>query len=116
MLENVDIMNPIDEIKYKQDYGHGGFGGRESIETFMVVDRQFTDDSVGICSEGSPESGKVAYAASLSMNPSFYNLRGMTELKRIEGKKISPTEMVSCTSVLMPGVCQDDGKRANLNY
>ena len=116
MLENVDIINPINDIKYKQEYGHGGFGGRESIETFMVVDRQFTDDSVGICSEGSPESGKVAYAASLSMNPSFYNLRGMTELKRIEGKKISPTEMVSCTSVLMPGVCQDDGKRANLNY
>ena len=112
LMENVDFINPINDIKYEAEYSHSGFGGRQSIDTFMVDDRQFPDDGVGIISEATIDSSKTAYAASMTMDPTMVNLRGMTITK--PRTDLKPTQVLSPTAILVPGVTQDDGKRANL--
>ena len=111
LMENVDIINPINDIKYQCEFSHAGFGGRQSIDTFMVEDRQFPDDGVGIISEATVDSSKTAYAASTSMNPTIVNMRGMTVTK--DKEQLEPAEILSVASLLAPCVTQDDGKRMN---
>ena len=111
LVENVDYINPINDIKYATEYSHAGFGGRQSIDTFMVEDRQFPADGVGIISEATIDSGKTAYAAALSVDPTLVNLRGMTITQ--DRKTLKPTQIISPTALLVPGVMQDDGKRLN---
>ena len=111
LVENVDYINPINDIKYETEYSHAGFGGRQSIDTFMVDDRQYPDDGVGIISEATIDSGKTAYAAAMTVDPTLVNLRGMTITK--DKKDLKPTQLLSPTALLVPGVHQDDGKRAN---
>ena len=111
LVENVDFINPINDIKYDAEYSHSGFGGRQSIDTFMVDDRQFPDDGVGIISEATIDSSKTAYAASMTVDPTMVNLRGMTMTR--PRKDLKPTQVLSPTAILVPGVTQDDGKRAN---
>lgn len=41
LMENVDMINPIHDIKYQHAFSHAGFGGR-ATETFMIDDRQFS--------------------------------------------------------------------------
>ena len=112
LMENVDFINPINDIKYEAEYSHSGFGGRQSIDTFMVDDRQFPDDGVGIISEATIDSSKTAYAASMTVDPTMVNLRGMTISQ--PRKDLKPTQVLSPTAILVPGVTQDDGKRCNL--
>jgi len=111
MMENVDTINPINDIKYKSEYGHGGFGGRASTDTFMVEDRQFTDDNSGIMSEATIDSGKTGFAASMCASPTIANTRGMTIVK--DKKDLTPSEVMSFTGILFPCMANDDGKRAN---
>ena len=111
LMENVDFINPINDIKYEAEYSHSGFGGRQSIDTFMVDDRQFPDDGVGIISEATIDSSKTAYAASMTVDPTMVNLRGMTISQ--PRKDLKPTQVLSPTAILVPGVTQDDGKRCN---
>lgn len=106
LMENVDLINPINDIKYQHEYSHAGFGGRQSIDTFMIDDRQFPDDGTGIISEATVDSSKTAYAGSMTMDPTIMNMRGMTVVKGV--KELTPTQILSPTSVLVPCVTQDD--------
>lgn len=111
LMENVDTINPINDIKYQSEYSHAGFGGRQSTDTFMVDDRQFPEDGLGIISEATVDSSKTAYAASMTMDPTMVNLRGMTITK--DKKDLEPTQMLSVAALVAPCITQDDGKRAN---
>lgn len=113
LLENVDTINPINEIKYYAEYSHSGVGGRKSVDTFMVPDRQFDPDAVGTMSEATVDNSKTGFAASVSMNPIFSNLRGMVIPKQAQDLK--PTQMLSVTGVLVPFGTNDDGKRSNFS-
>ena len=76
-------------------------------------DRRYTEDSVGIISEATVDSAKTGFAASMSMDPTIKNMRGMTVSELPED--LAPTQMLSISSLIMPGVTQDDSKRQNLN-
>lgn len=108
LMENVDVINPINDIKYACEYSHVGIGGR-AADSFVVQDRRFPDDALGIMSEATVDSGKTGMNAQLSMNPTIANTRGMTVSKPPE--QLDPANMLSVTSMLMAGVTQDDGKR-----
>ena len=107
LKENVDIINPINDIKYQEEYSHAGFaGGRKSLDSFTVPDRQYPQDGVGIISEATVDSAKTAFAASTSMDPTIVNMRGMTISESPDN--LSPTQILSISSLIMPGVTQDD--------
>jgi len=111
LMENADIINPINDIKYKASYSHSGFGGRQSVDTFVLDDRQYPDDGVGTISEATVDNAKIGYVATLSVDPVLTNIRGMP--KPVTTDKLDSSQILSVTGVLMPCVTNDDGKRAN---
>lgn len=110
LFDKLDVINPIHQIKAKTAYSHLGEGGR-TASTFMLSDRKFTKDSVGILSEATVDNSSVAINGGLSMNPSLLNTNGLTLSKAVED--ITPSELLSITSLLFPCITQDDGKRNN---
>ena len=111
LVENVSVINPIHDIKMYSKFSNAGDGGR-SNDTFMIPDRQFTDDQLGIVSEATVDNGTTGLNASLPFNPIFTNARGMA-LTEEEIDKLEPENVLSITSLLVPGATQDDSKRAN---
>ena len=109
LMENIEQINPVNDIKYREEYGHGGTGGRQSVDTFMIEDRQWPEDGIGIIGESSLDNGKTGYAGNMSDNPNIDNIRGLTISKKIED--LEPSEILTCSSLLGPCVMQDDSKR-----
>ena len=109
LVENVSTINPINDIKQYSKFSNSGDGGR-SNDTFMISDRQFTKDQLGIVSEASVDNGKVGLNASLPLNPVFSNARGMA-LSDSDIDKLEPDNVLSITSLIMPGATNDDSKR-----
>ena len=109
LMENIEQINPINDIKYREEYGHGGTGGRQSVDTFMIDDRQWPEDGIGIIGESSVDNGKTGYVGNMSNNPSIDNIRGLTISKPI--KDLEPSEILTCAALFGPGVIQDDSKR-----
>lgn len=105
LMENVDTINPVGDLKSRHRYSHIGDGGRTD-ESMIIQDRRYPKDGVGIISEGSADSGKVGIDGILSSNPSIVNIRGMCKVKDI--KDITAAEMLSPISLLMPGSDLDD--------
>ena len=108
LFNNMDTLNPIHDIKQNCAFTHVGDGGRSS-ESFVIDDRKFPEDGIGIISEATVDSGGVAMNAQLSMNPTIVNARGVTITKSPED--VSAAELLSVTGVLMPSATNDDGKR-----
>ena len=109
LTENVSVVNPIDDIKTYSKFSNSGSGGR-SNDTFMISDRQFTKDQVGVVSEASVDNGKVGLNATLPANPIIVNSRGMVQ-ENIDIDSLEPENVLSFTSLLMPGATLDDSKR-----
>ena len=110
IFNNLDILNPIHDVKQTCGFTHIGDGGRSS-ESFVIDDRKFPEDGVGIISEATLDSGGVGMTAQLSMNPTISNARGLTISK--EPDECTPSEILSLTALLVPTSTQDDGKRCN---
>lgn len=110
LLNNVDVINPITEIKDNLHYTHTGDGGRTQ-DSMMIQDRRFPADGAGIMSEATVDSGNVGVDGVLSVNPSIVNSRGLCIVKDI--KDVDNAGLLSPTTLLMPGTTMDDGKRAN---
>jgi len=111
LVSNTDGLNPLQDLRERTMFSHTGFGGRD-IETFMINDRKFTEDARGIVSEATVAGSNVAVVSGMSMDPTVTNTRGMTISKGVG--ELSPTEMLSATALVLPGITQDDGKRAYL--
>lgn len=108
---NTEILNPIHEMKGNAHVTYSGSGGRTS-QSFVVQDRVYANDAVGILSEATPDSGKVAMTTYTSANPRLQNIRGMVDANE-DGTPLDPSNMLSTASMLIPGLTQDDGKRAS---
>jgi hypothetical protein len=111
LVENVSVINPIHDIKMYSKFSNAGDGGR-SNDTFMIPDRQFTDDQLGIVSEATVDNGTTGLNATLPFNPIFTNARGMA-VTEADIDKLEPENVLSITSLLVPGATSDDSKRAN---
>jgi hypothetical protein len=107
LMDNVNILNPIEDIKTQSRVSHAGTGGRSS-QTFVVDDRKFTVDSLGIISEATVDNSDVAVNAILSFNPNIDNLYGMC--KPGDPKTLDPASILSVTGALVPGATNDDGQ------
>jgi len=105
LLRNVETLNPITAAKEQCGATHIGEGGRSS-DTFVVRDRQFTKDNIGIMSESTVDSGKVAVDVQLSVNPTMISARGLTESKSPD--ELEPSNILSTTGLLMPFADRDD--------
>lgn len=110
LMVNSDTINPMNEFKRISKISHLGDGGR-SEQTFMVRDRRFTKDDVGVLSEANVDSGSVAVTASTSVNPNIKTMTGMAQ--GVEPGEVTPSQLLSITGVLQPGVLQDSPPRAN---
>ncbi len=109
-MEKVDTINPIADIKAYSNITNAGTNGRTS-DTFLLADRMFTKDALGIVSEATVDNGKVGMNAILPANPKLVDARGMTE--SIDPSKLEPENILSMNSLVMPCIVQDDGKRSS---
>jgi hypothetical protein len=105
LMENMNTINPLHDIKMQTLLSHLGDGGRTE-QTFMINDRKFTEDSIGVISEATVDSGNVAVIVSSSMDPQLENLRGQSA--GVAADKVEPTQLLSLTSLLFPGATYDD--------
>lgn len=109
---STDIINPIHEIKDVTKGSYAGIGGRTS-RSFVVNDRTYSPDSVGVISEATPDSGKVGMIFNTVMDPNIIDLYGRT-IPHEEGESLGGgAKLMSVVGNLLPGLAQDDGKRAN---
>lgn len=109
----VDEINPIHDIKTKTGFTYTGMGGRTG-ESFVINDRRFPKDGVGIISEATADSGNVSITANTPMNPTVANLYGLLESKPLD--QLNPTNVLSVSSLVMPGETQDDRYEYELYY
>jgi len=109
LMVNTDVINPVHEVKRVSQISHMGNGGR-SLDTFMVDDRRFTEDSIGVVSEATVDSGKVGVTASLSVNPNITTLSGLAA--GVDPAEVTPAQLLSITGLLVAGTTHDDSKRA----
>ena len=105
LTENVSVINPIHDIKTYSKFSNAGSGGR-SNDTFMIADRQFTRDQIGVVSEATVDNGKTGMNASLPANPIIVNERGM--IQSIPTDQLEPENILSIVSLLMPCATNDD--------
>lgn len=106
-VQPVEELNPIHDIKLKTTVTYAGSGGR-TAQSFVINDRKFPEDGTGVLSECTPDSGKVAINAYTSMDPVITNIRGMFDVANVDVNDLEPSNILSATSLLMPGATQDD--------
>lgn len=105
-----DAVNPIQDMKDKASMTYSGVGGRTS-ESFVIEDRKFSKDDIGVISEATVDNGKVGIAAQLSYNPALGNTLGV--LNPNDVSELDPADCLSVTSLVFPFAMNDDTKRAN---
>lgn len=112
-LRAVEETNPMENIKDKHAFTYAGMGGR-TAESFVVEDRVYPPDGVGVISEATPDSGKVALNAYLTANPVVENMRGMyTDTTQTGQENLQPSQLVSVSALVMPCSTNDEPRRAN---
>lgn len=103
----IDVINPIHEIKDVTKGSYAGIGGRTG-RSFVMNDRTFSPDSVGVISEATPDSGKVGMIFSTVMDPNIIDLYGRT-IPHEKGQEVtSAAKLMSVVGNLLPGLAQDD--------
>ena len=104
-IANIEELNPTMDVKEQTTVSYTGVGGR-TAQSFVMEDRQYPEDGTGILSENTVDSGKVGIVAQMSVDPSIVNTRGIFEKK--DSSELEPTQALAISSVLMPGVSNDD--------
>ena len=108
----IEIINPIQSMKGTMGLTYTGSVGGRTAQSFVVNDRKYPKDGIGILSETTPDSGKVSISTYTSTNPSLNSIRGTYDTTT-DPESLSATQILSVPSLLMPGSTQDDSKRAN---
>ena len=107
-----DDLNPITDIKIKEDITQLGLGGLKRDSLRNADSRRLSADSVGIISEAIKDSGDAGINNLAVANPGIVNLRGEIEIKdNLE----SWSEVLSSVSMLGPFLTHDDPKRLNFS-
>ena len=105
-----EAANPLQSIKESAEITHAGSGGRTE-ESFVVNDRRYTKDDIGVMAIDTVDNGKVGMAAMFTYNPGVLNTEGLTKPK--EMSKLTPADVLSLPSLLMPSATHDDPARIN---
>ena len=108
-VASIEEINPMNDLKSKMAITYSGQGGR-TAQSFVISDRIYPDDAVGIMAETTLDSGKVAINAYTTVNPKIVNIRGMYDTST--DKPLEPAQMLSSTSLLTPFATHDSAARA----
>lgn len=100
--------NPLQDIKEQSYMTYAGVGGRTS-ESFVVNDRRYAKDDVGVISEATVDNNKVGINAQLSLDPAIINTEGLLG----ETTDPQPANILSIYALAFPFAVQDDSKRMN---
>ena len=100
-----EAANPLEDVKIASNITYAGVGGRDG-ESFVQSDRKFSEDDIGILSEGTADSGKVGMNAMTTFDPLVANTAGLLTPKTPD--KIAPANSLSIHSLMMPFSSSDD--------
>lgn len=104
-----DVINPVHEVKQRASFTYTGAGGRNG-NSFVLRDRIYPEDGVGVISDAVPDSGKVGITSYLTASPRIDDIHGLP--KAYTGTEaLAPPQILSIGSMVMPGGTTDDGKR-----
>lgn len=106
-----DTINPIHELKEKANVTFTGGGGRSS-NSFVLKDRIYPRDALGIISDAVPDSGKVGITAYLSASPNIDDIHGIPNTYK-PGDILEAPQLLSIGAMIMPMSTTDDGKRTS---
>ena len=95
--------NPLQDIKEQTYMTYAGVGGRTD-ESFVVNDRRFAKDDVGVISESTVDNKKVGLNAQLSFDPLIENTEGLLG----ESDNIQPANFLSIYGLMFPFATHDD--------
>lgn len=104
-----DVTNPVHEVKQRANFSFTGSGGRDA-KSFVLKDRIYPKDGLGVISDSVPDSGKVGITAYLSSSPNIDDIHGIPK-PYTPGDKLEPAQILSIGSMTLPGGTADDGKR-----
>lgn len=105
-----DTSNPLQDIKFTSSMTFAGTGGR-SAESFVLEDRRYVADDIGIMAMDTSDNQKVGMNAQLTINTQIANTSGT--LRVTDGKGLSPSDVLSVHSLVFPFATNDDFKRLN---
>lgn len=103
---SIEEINPMHDLKEKTAFTYTGVGGR-TAQSFVVSDRQFPRDGVGVISEAVPDSPKVGISGYTVGDPNITNLHGMLGTVN-DPTELDPTQSISISALTMPGSTNDD--------
>jgi len=106
----VDDLNPISDLKQKEDLTSLGAGGR-SKESLNLATRIMHPSEVGVVSEASKDSGDVGISVYLSANPKIKDTAGLSGEFSFEEDGFS--SVLSTSALLAPASINDDVKRVD---
>lgn len=104
-----DVINPVHEVKQRASYTFTGSGGR-TPNSFVLKDRIYPKDGLGVVSDAVPDSGKVGITSYLTSSPNIDDIHGIPKPYK-DGDELSPPQVLSIGSMVLPGGTTDDGKR-----
>lgn len=108
--ELLEDINPIAALKQRENITLLGFLGRDKASIPLKA-RELDVTEVGIISEASKESSAVGITAYLSSSPNIDNTIGLNK----SPEKLTPYNISSTSSNLLPFSERDDGKRKLFN-
>ena len=100
--------NPLQDLKEQSYMTYAGVGGRTS-DSFVVEDRKYSKDDVGVISEATVDNQKVGINAQLSLDPAIVNTEGLLG----ETTDPQPANIFSIYALAFPFATHDDTKRIN---
>lgn len=108
-MEIIDDINPIQNVKEKENVTFTGEGGR-SKRSMVKRTRTYSDSDMGVISEASVDSSDIGITTFLSANPRFDTKLGTTT-KHQTGKELDASQLFSTPVLLSPFSIHDDQKR-----
>ena len=107
-LVTSEDTNPIRCLEEKSEMTYAGAGGRSS-DSFVLRDRAYAVDDIGVISEATVDNYKVAINAQLSLNAGITDTLGTLKAENIDS--LQPADVLSNAALLFPFSTNDDTKR-----
>lgn len=107
---STDLANPMQDIKMSASMTFAGTGGR-SAESFVIEDRRYLADDIGIMALDTSDNQKVGMNSQLTINANVMDTDGI--LKVTDGEGCSPSNAFSMSTLVSPYSTHEDFKRMN---
>lgn len=104
-LEIRDEINPLANMKEKDNVTFGGAGGR-SRRSMTKPTRSYHESDLGTISEATVDNGDVGITTFLSADPNLTDLYGNT--KRLDKNDFSSSQLLSSVAMTCPAIASDD--------